>query len=245
MVLGLETSGQCGSVAVLSNGRVIGYAEHNEPNAHAEQLLPLIESAIQIAGCSRSDITRIAVGTGPGNFTGLRVGISLGYGLAIGLNIPIVGICSLAAMALAVSTSNCRIKLIIRDARKGEVFFAAFDQNNTVLLEPCLIKQIDIDERIISLVGNCARTGEAWTLAGDGLRGLNLDHLIRNGARITHNADALQPDAKHIAYLGELSEASDWPTPEYIREVDAVLPMLRKNPDIELQPLIRNQEPIN
>ena len=162
-ILGLETSGQYGSVALLSNGKVLGFSQHDEPNAHAERLLPLIDSTLRIAGCSSKDISRIAVGTGPGNFTGLRVGISLGYGLGIGLKIPVVGICSLAAMAHAVETSNCRVKLIIRDARKGEFFCAVFNEENFALLGPCLVKQFEIDEWIAIVVRDYTGTGGSWT----------------------------------------------------------------------------------
>ena len=82
-------------------------------------------------------------------------------------------------------------------------------------------------------------------LAGDGLQGLNVRQLIEAGARIAQDAEILQPNAKHIAYLGELSETSEWPVPEYVREVDAVLPKLCKNPELELQASLGLQGPLS
>ena len=72
-------------------------AEHSDLNAHAERLLPLLEEVFAQAKLTRHDVHRVAVGIGPGSFTGLRVGIALGQGLGLGLGIPVVGVGSLAA----------------------------------------------------------------------------------------------------------------------------------------------------
>lgn len=231
VVLGLETSGQYGSVALLDGDRVLGFADHNEPNAHAEQLLPLVNAAMSQARCSRRDISRIAVGTGPGNFTGLRVGISFGQGLAIGLSVPVVGICSLAAMARALGTTSCKVKLIIRDARRDELFCAAYDSHGAVVLAPHLLKRTSLYNWLESVAEEYSNSCEHLTVAGDGLLGLDMDQVTKVGVIVPPTAEKLHPDAKQIAYLGAISDAADWPSPEYIREVDAVLPVLCKNPE--------------
>ena len=232
VVLGLETSGRYGSVALLKDDKIVGFADHNVPNAHAEQLLPLVNATMREAGYLRSDISRIAVGIGPGNFTGLRVGISFGQGLAIGLNVPAVGICSLAALARAVGVANCSIKLIVRDARKDELFCAAFDSHNAVILTPRLVERMNIYNWLDAIAKNFSVPHERLALAGDGLQGLDMEQLVRLGAIVGQDAEKLQPDAKQVAHLGVASDASNWPVPEYVREVDAVLPLLCKNQEI-------------
>jgi tRNA threonylcarbamoyladenosine biosynthesis protein TsaB len=236
-ILGLESSGQYGSVALVSEGNLVAFGQHWEPNAHAERLLPMVDSALLLARRSRSDISRIAVGTGPGNFTGLRVGISLSYGLGIGLNIPVVGISSLAAMAHAVNQPECRVRVIVRDARKDELFWAVFDNCSAPLHKPSLVKRGEAHETIRSTIEKYVPHEEPWALAGDGLPGLNLDEMVVIGARIAENAEILQPNAKHTALLGAQSKFSDWPVPQYLREVDAILPQLCKNTAIELGPI--------
>ncbi len=237
IVLGLETSGQCGSVALIDGDKVVGFADHNESNAHAERLLPLVNAVMTEARCSRKDISRIAVGIGPGNFTGLRVGISFGQGLGIGLNVPVVGISSLAAMARAVGTTNCDFKLIVRDARKDELFCAAYDNHNMEILAPRLIKRTSLKSCFDAIAEKYPYSREHLTIAGDGLLALDMGQVAKFGAVVAQNAEKLQPNAKHIAYLGAGSNALGWPAPEYVREVDAVLPVLCKNPEIGFRSL--------
>jgi len=232
VLLGLETSGRYGSVALLRDDKIVGFADHDTANAHAEQLLPLVNAVMREARCLRSDISRIAVGIGPGNFTGLRVGISFSQGLAIGLGVPAVGICSLAALARAVSVTNCSVKLIVRDARKDELFCAVFDCRNVAILAPRLVERTNIYNWLDAMAKRISVPREYWTLAGDGLQGLDMDQLARVGAIVAPDAEKLQPDAKQVAYLGVAGDPSCWPVPEYIREVDAVLPLLCKNPEM-------------
>src|SRR5688572_6886733 len=110
-VLAIETSGPRGSVALLEDERLIIELEHDQPNAHAERILPLVERALASAGFDRTSLDRLAVGVGPGSFTGLRVGIALAEGLALGLGIPIVGVPSLRAMAAAAPAADGRIRV--------------------------------------------------------------------------------------------------------------------------------------
>src|SRR5687768_454757 len=124
-VLAIETSSPRGSVALLDDDRLVVELEHDQPNAHAERILPLVERALEAAGFDRTSLDRVAVGIGPGSFTGLRVGIALAEGLALGLDIPIIGVASLRAMAAAVPAAEARIRIPVLDARRDEVFVAA------------------------------------------------------------------------------------------------------------------------
>jgi tRNA threonylcarbamoyladenosine biosynthesis protein TsaB len=245
LVLGLETSGKCGSVALVEDGNVLACDMHDEPNAHAERLLPLIDAVLDLAKRNRRELSRIAVGTGPGNFTGLRVGISLSYGLAMGLDIPVVGVSSLAALAHAVRGLNCGITLAIRDARKNEFFGAVFDSDTRALTRPCVIKRAEMNEWIKCSIDRHVHVENGWTIAGDGLQSLDGCLLAKAGATIAENAPVLQPDARHVAHLGARCDSSDWPLPEYVREVDAVMPLLNNNPASESAIFLKNQEPLD
>ena len=219
-------------MALLRDDKIVGFADHDSANAHAEQLLPLVNAVMREARCLRGDISRIAVGIGPGNFTGLRVGISFSQGLAIGLGTPAVGICSLAALARAVSVTNRSVKLIVRDARKDELFCAVFDSHNASILAPRLVERTNIYNWLDVMAKSISVPRERWTLAGDGLQGLDMDQLAKVGVIVAPDAEKLQPDAKQVAYLGVAGDTSQWPVPEYVREVDAVLPLLCKNPEM-------------
>lgn len=107
---------------MLDDGRVLASAEHSDLNAHAERLLPLLEEVFAQAKLTRHDVHRVAVGIGPGSFTGLRVGIALGQGLGLGLGIPVVGVGSLAALAAA---GNGAVRLALLDARREKCSWPA------------------------------------------------------------------------------------------------------------------------
>ena len=233
LVLALETSSTFGSVALVRDGEVLGFEEYDEANAHAERLLPLVQTVLRSAGCSLEDVNRIAVDNGPGNFTGLRVGIALAHGLGIGLGIPVVGVGSLATVASTACQGNFEVILVLRDARKSEFFGAAFDGKLNPLLEAHLVTGENARDWAKAVVAMHSKVAGDWTLIGDGLSAFNVAELTSAGARLLPNAELLRPNAKLVGILGTKAEAGPWPLPEYIRDVDAVLPSLRKNPVLE------------
>ncbi len=125
-VLGIETSTSQASVALLERGKVVVTRAHARPKQSAERLLPLIAELLSEAGWARTSVTRIGVAVGPGSFTGLRVGIACAQGLSLGLDVPLVGVSSLAAMARAVPEVVTGLRCAVLDARRGEVFAAAY-----------------------------------------------------------------------------------------------------------------------
>lgn len=102
-ILAFDTSCRSVSAAVLVGGHVVGRFEACD-TGHAERLLPLITAVMADAGVAYADVTRIAVTVGPGGFTGVRVGIAAARGLALATGAPVVGLSSLAAMALGART---------------------------------------------------------------------------------------------------------------------------------------------
>jgi tRNA threonylcarbamoyl adenosine modification protein YeaZ len=106
---------------LLPDGRVLTRLEPME-KGQAERLMPLLEELLREAGLGWSDLTRLAVGTGPGNFTGVRISVAAARGLALGLGIPAVGITRLEALAFGLP----RPITVVEDARRGEVYVQGF-----------------------------------------------------------------------------------------------------------------------
>src|SRR6478609_8822546 len=113
---------------------------------HAEQLAPLIERALAEAGIVRQDLTAIAVGVGPGPFTGLRVGIVTARTLGFVLDLPVYGVCSLDAIALQVVETSAPTGgfLVATDARRKEVYLASYDADGRRLEGPVVAKPAEV-----------------------------------------------------------------------------------------------------
>lgn len=135
-VLGIETSSRRGSVALIDAGHVVARRAHTDLNAHAERLGALLDAALEAAGWTKRDIERIGVGMGPGSFTGLRVGIAYAQGISLGLGVPVVGVGSLEAMVRPLGQDVPGLRVPLLDARRGEVFAAAYDSHGQERLPP-------------------------------------------------------------------------------------------------------------
>lgn len=126
-LLALETSTSHLSVALWRDGLVVERAA-DVPNAGSEFLLPWVIEILGDADLALGAINGIAFGAGPGGFTGLRLACGVAQGLAFGLDIPLLGVSTLEALALAARRSSCRNEPIFPclDARMGEVYCAAY-----------------------------------------------------------------------------------------------------------------------
>jgi len=229
-ILGLETSGQPGSVAILDEQGVLAHSSYEQPGMHAEHLLDHVEAAIRSVGCERHHLGKIAVGIGPGNFTGLRVGIALASGIGLGLSIGVVGVCSLASMASAIVAPEIDMRFIVRDARRGEVFCAAFSIHGDVLIAPTLVGTGRLFEWLNCHSVGSATTGVPSALAGDGLQWLSVQEKDALGAYIPDGAELLWPDARQTALIGSRLQTSQTIAPDYVRDADAKIPNLTRNP---------------
>ncbi|MBI2370383.1 MAG: tRNA (adenosine(37)-N6)-threonylcarbamoyltransferase complex dimerization subunit type 1 TsaB [Deltaproteobacteria bacterium] len=124
-VLAVETATSAGSVALVEKGEVVAELFLRTEAAHAERLLPAIDRVLGLAGASPHSLDGLAVGVGPGSFTGLRIGISTVKGLAWSLGRPVVGIPTLEALACNALTSPLLLCPML-DARKAEVYAALY-----------------------------------------------------------------------------------------------------------------------
>jgi tRNA threonylcarbamoyladenosine biosynthesis protein TsaB len=120
-ILALDTSAAHCAAALLLPDRIIQRVEPME-KGQAERLVPMLEEVLAEAGIGWSDLKALAVGTGPGNFTGVRISVAAARGLALGLGIPAVGVTRLEALAHGLP----RPVMVIEDARRGQIYVQLF-----------------------------------------------------------------------------------------------------------------------
>jgi tRNA threonylcarbamoyladenosine biosynthesis protein TsaB len=123
-LLAFETSTEACSVAIHIDGQVLERFDI-APRRHAELALPWAEQLLAEAGISRRQLDAIALGRGPGAFTGVRLGIGLAQGIALGLDLPVLAISTLQVLAQRAPQDAARVLASI-DARMGEVYAGAF-----------------------------------------------------------------------------------------------------------------------
>ncbi len=129
-LLAIETSSEACSIALQWNDQV--YSRHQQaPLQHAELLLPWVRELLSEAGGQLKDLDAIVFGRGPGSFTSLRIGIGAVQGLAWGVELPVIPLSSLAAVAEQVEAEAGQTILVAMDARMGEVFHGQFIRNDS------------------------------------------------------------------------------------------------------------------
>jgi tRNA threonylcarbamoyl adenosine modification protein YeaZ len=175
IVLALDTS-QGTSVAVLVDGKVVAESADPNPMRHAENIGTLIASCIEQAGVSAAEVTDVAVGIGPGPFTGLRVGIAAAKMFAAGSKARLHGVGSLEAIAYNLSLTEPT--LVIADARRSEVYFGLYQGKSPngvpkALLVPGVSKQAELEARLQTQGQDYALISEPVAAASVGLLALS------------------------------------------------------------------------
>ena len=139
LILAIDTALDACAAAVLDTdaGQLIAQELQAMKRGHAEALMPLIARVMKASGIAFSGLDRIAVTTGPGSFTGLRVGLSAARGIALAANKPVVGITTLTAYAAPIVSQNAEHPVISAiDARHDHVYFQAVSGNGSSLIRP-------------------------------------------------------------------------------------------------------------
>jgi len=136
-IICIETSTTVCSVALSGNGKVLASRTIEDAYVHAEKLLPFISELILEAGIALQDIDAVAVSSGPGSYTGLRIGVSAAKGLCFALDIPLISVPSLESLAQQAkdnrektdTPSGSILYCPMIDARRMEVYMALYDEN--------------------------------------------------------------------------------------------------------------------
>jgi tRNA threonylcarbamoyladenosine biosynthesis protein TsaB len=190
-VLALETSTEYCSVALWQDGAVEERCEL-VGQKHSEMLIGMLDELLNWAGVKLAQVDGIAFGKGPGSFTGVRIACGVAQGLALGVDIPVAGICTLEALAEASGKSRV---IAVLDARMGEVYHAVYEKHKDVwatMSEPCLCMPEDAP----------SVHGEEWYGVGSGFA-LHVKALgARYDGQLLGMDGSLVPQAAEIATLG-------------------------------------------
>ncbi|WP_445144434.1 tRNA (adenosine(37)-N6)-threonylcarbamoyltransferase complex dimerization subunit type 1 TsaB [Dyella sp. Tek66A03] len=215
-LLAIETATEACSVALIHGDEVIARSEI-APRRHAELVLPMADALLAEAGLGRHALNVIAVGRGPGAFTGVRLGISLAQGMALALDIPVVTVSSLAALALEAPEDDAAILAVI-DARMGEIYAASYrrdDNGGLVALD---------EERVCMPAALALPHASHWHVVGTGW-GTYAEALRARLTGELRTADgACYPQARRVAELAALEFAAGRATapehalPVYLRD---------------------------
>lgn len=214
-LLAFETATEACSVAVWNDGVLIERFEI-APRRHAELALPWAERLLAEAGLARRQLDAVAVGRGPGAFTGVRLAIALAQGVALALDRPIVPVSTLAALALAAAPAPLILAAI--DARMGEVYAGAFGCRDDGL-QPLGAETVGAPDQVAlpAADGGWHGVGTGFAAADGALR-------ERLGSRLAAVDAAALPRASAVARLavqawarGELV-APERVEPAYLRD---------------------------
>ena len=219
-ILGIDTAlGAC-SAALLEDGRVRAHAHQEMARGHAEALAPMVAAIMREAGCGFAELHRLGVTTGPGTFTGQRVGLAFVRGLALALKIPAIGVTTLDAMAEEALTGAAPWAAIVADAKRDEVYLGARAAGGHVLAAPRLLATADA----LQLLEFIAKSsGPELALGGTAAESFAVG-LAQTGLKPRLSA-VRQPDAVFVARLAAKGEnPAEPPRPLYLRAPDAKLP---------------------
>lgn len=141
LILCVETSHQTASVALCSDGALIGFRESLSQKEHASFLQPAVQDMMKEAGLSLNQVDAVSVSIGPGSYTGLRVGLASAKGICYALNKPLIALDTLTIIAHLAGKDlpkheGIRYILPMIDARRNEVFCSVFDQQLKMIAPP-------------------------------------------------------------------------------------------------------------
>ncbi|HWX90581.1 MAG TPA: tRNA (adenosine(37)-N6)-threonylcarbamoyltransferase complex dimerization subunit type 1 TsaB [Rhizomicrobium sp.] len=211
-ILAVDTAlGAC-SAALLDGDKILAHSFEAMDRGHAERLAPMVEETMKQAGMAFAALERLAVTTGPGTFTGQRVGLAFMRGLRLALKRPLAGLTTLEAIAAAAMNETKKTKAaVIHDARREEAYLLLQDGERT-MQQPVVLPFQDAIARIRAF-GPCALAGTGAAMAKESLGGDFTLSSIR------------QPDALWVARLAQKrTPAKEAPGPLYLRAPDAKLP---------------------
>lgn len=193
-LIALETSTRRLSVALWLDGKLIERAE-DIPNSGSERLLPWVNELLAEAGMRLKDVNGIAFGAGPGGFTGLRLACGVAQGLAFGLDLPVLGVSTLEALAMTAYSRSEEPERIFAclDARMGEVYCAAYlihENASETLLAPAAMPPQQVSVASVTY-------GKGWIGCGEGF--VSYPDLLE--ANLAEVRDDCWPTAAAVARL--------------------------------------------
>lgn len=217
-ILAIDTATEACSVALSDNGSTHAHFELC-PREHTQRILPLVQEILTAGGLSLQQLDVLAFGRGPGSFTGVRIGIGIAQGLALGADLPLTGVSTLATMAQGAwrKTGATRVLAAI-DARMGEVYWGEYQRDEQGIWHgeetEAVLKPEAVTERLRQLQGSWATVGTGWPawpeMANDS--GLTLT----DGEVLLPAAEDMLPLAQHQLSAGRVVAVEN-AEPVYLR----------------------------
>ncbi len=163
IVLGIDTSSEVATVAIMNEEKLIGEYTINHKKTHSQKLMPMIEEVFRSCDIKVEEIDLIGVSIGPGSFTGLRIGVATAKAMAHIKNIPIAPVNTLESLAFNMNLSK-GIICPIMDAQRNQVYSAKYTWENNELIE---IEEIDVKD-IDTLIEELKERYEEIVVLGEG-----------------------------------------------------------------------------
>lgn len=214
-LLALDAAGGGCSAAVWRRGRIAARACERMRRGQAERLVPLLQGVMAQAGATYDQLDAVAVTTGPGSFTGVRIALATARGLGLALDVPVAGISSFEALAATVDDADlgARTLLVAIDARRSDIYVQAFGRGGTAMAAPAALPATELDGWLppgpVLLAGDGAGQAEA------GLRGAGRDVARARGSAFVDAAVVAR-----LAAAGPLPPPRTPPRPLYLRPPD-------------------------
>lgn len=210
IVLGVETSTARSSVAVLADGDVVAHLAHEDARGHGAFLAPAMRRCLDAAP---GDPTAVAVGTGPGLYTGLRVGMATAGAFASARGLPLVGVGGMDALALGCGVDDATVVTTL-DARRGQVFWAVHGPGGPgmhCIEEPRVGTREELEQVVarLAVAGSVRVVGE---VASEAVRRPDAADTARLAVRALSNGPADRPDAAAMSpvYLRDADVRIGW-----------------------------------
>jgi tRNA threonylcarbamoyladenosine biosynthesis protein TsaB len=218
-ILALDSSGIVASVAVVTEDKVIAEYTVNNKKTHSQTLLPMLDEIVKMIDLELAEIDAIAVASGPGSFTGLRIGSSTAKGLGLALDKPIINIPTVDALAYNLFGID-KVICPIMDARRNQVYTGLYEFENQefYIIEPQ--KAVGIDEIVNQINDN----GKDVIFLGDGVEVYK--DMIKERIKVPYSFAPIHLSKQRAAAVGALSidyynkgliEHADTHEPTYLR----------------------------
>ena len=222
-ILAFDTTLNRCSVAVVADGKILSHVSVEMRRGHAEALMPLIQDCLNEASLEFSGLDLVAVTTGPGTFTGQRVGLSAARGIGVSTGLPVQGVGSLPAIALSARTDKPdRDILVVQDARRGEFYVQHFPASTDIWPEISPARAVPIEDLSDLLPdAGCVIVGSGTEMARELLGATGKDIVISDRH---YEADALQVAELAASIIAAQGLPDGPPAPLYLRAPDAKLP---------------------
>jgi tRNA threonylcarbamoyladenosine biosynthesis protein TsaB len=219
-LLAVDTAFGACSAALLDGEAVLAHAFEPMERGHAERLAPMVREVMGAAGVGFDALERLAVTTGPGTFTGQRVGYAFMRGLRLALKRPLVGVTTLSAMAhAAMAETGTRAAAVFHDAKRGEVYFLLATDERMVIPDQI----VSLEQAVRSIHEYCNDAGDGLTMAGTAAA--TAANALQSQVQKIVLSRITTPDALWVARLAmEAPAPASVPRPLYLRPPDARLP---------------------